>query len=113
LRGCICTTRTRPTRPHPRSVPASGSGLLIIDALPWGEVTEVLDSKGKRQSLGESPFTPLVLSLPPGDYKISIKNPGSPKPLTLTATIKDAGVEKKIAEFRRIDAEEYLKKAGF
>jgi hypothetical protein len=99
--------------PPPSLAPASGSGLLIVDALPWGEVTEVLDSKGKRQSLGESPFTPLVLSLAPGDYKITIKNPGSAKPATLTATIKGAGVERKTAEFRRIDADEYLKKAGF
>jgi tetratricopeptide (TPR) repeat protein len=113
------TAETRSSLPTPSPIPppdlapATGSGLLIVDALPWGEVTAVLDSNGKRHTLGDSPFTPFVLGLPPGEYKISIKGPDSRQPIALTATIKDAAVERKMAEFRRIDADDYLKRAGF
>ncbi len=97
----------------PNVAPPSGSGLVVVDALPWGEVTEVVDTRGKRHPLGDSPFTPMVLSLPPGDYRISVKNPGAPNAVTLAVTVRDGAVERKVAEFKRIDADQYLKKAGF
>jgi hypothetical protein len=88
-------------------------GLLVVDALPWGEVVEVLDASGRRQPLGTSSYTPLVLSLAPGRYTVSLKNPDYPRGLSVTATVSANGVERRVAEFGKVDAAEYFKRAGW
>ena len=99
--------------PEATSLPApSGPGQLVIDAAPWGEVTQIVDQKGKRQPLGGDRFTPMLVTLPPGEYTISVKNPQAPKPVSVTVSIQAAGVERCMAVFRKIDANEYLKNAG-
>jgi serine/threonine-protein kinase len=47
-------------------------GTVELTALPWAEVTVVRSADGK--SLALTGVTPLQLSLPPGDYTISLKN---------------------------------------
>ena len=97
----------------PTAAPAAPAGLLVVDALPWGEVTEVVDASGKRQPLGPSPFTPLVLSLTPGRYTVSLKNPDYPRGLSVTATVSANGLERRVAEFGKVDAAEYFERAGW
>jgi serine/threonine protein kinase len=88
------------------------SGTLVIDALPWGEVTEVVRADGTRPALGDIPVTPLALDLPPGDYTVRVRNPGFAETRSLTATVKPAAVERRLVEFRRVDASEYFRRTG-
>jgi serine/threonine-protein kinase len=88
------------------------SGTLVIDALPWGQVAEVVDAAGMRRALGGAPDTPLALELPPGEYTVRVRNPAFADTLSLTATVKPGGTERKLVEFRRVDAAEYFRKTG-
>jgi hypothetical protein len=95
------------------AAPTAAAGILVVDALPWGEVTEVVDEAGIRQSLAPSSYTPLVLRLAPGRYTIALKNPESTKPVLLTAVVAAGAMETRVAEFRKVEAEEYFRRAGW
>jgi hypothetical protein len=88
------------------------NGTLVIDALPWGQVAEVVDAAGLRRALDGAPDTPLALELPPGEYTVRVRNPAFAGTLSLTATVKPGGTERKLVEFRRVDAAEYFRKTG-
>jgi hypothetical protein len=49
------------------SPPVVAAGQLLINALPWGEVTSVKNGDGAEQ-LTSAVTTPVVLSLPAGEY---------------------------------------------
>ncbi len=102
------------TTPRPTAVPGGGpTGTLVVDALPWGELAAVLDAKGARQGLGAGArYTPVALQLPPGDYTVEVKNPSFPSPVLVKASVRASAVETRVAEFRRVDAAAYFRKAG-
>jgi len=102
--------------PAPSAAPTTppgpgGGGTLVIDALPWGEVVSVVDAKGGRHEPSSARFTPLALSLPPGDYTVEVRNPGYP-PRSVNVSVAAAGTETRLVEFQRVDAAAYLKRAG-
>ena len=106
-------------QPLPSSVAAApvaaapvASGTLVIDALPWGEVTEVVQPDGTRRIMDGPAVTPLALELPPGEYTVRVRNPGFAQPLSVTATVKPAAVERRLLEFRRMDASDYFRRTG-
>jgi serine/threonine-protein kinase len=104
-----------PSGAGPRGTPAAGpaTGTLVVDALPWGEVVAVIDSKGVRQPAGAGRrYTPVALALVPGEYTIEVKHPGFSKPALLQASVSAGRIETRVAEFRRVDAAAYLRKAG-
>lgn len=52
-----------------------GGGRLLIDAKPWGNVASVVDASGVETPLPAERQTPLVLSLDPGRYTVSLAHP--------------------------------------
>jgi serine/threonine-protein kinase len=112
--------RTAPSTPGPSapaSVLPSGAAVvppatLVIDALPWGEVVSVTDEKGGRHEPPSGRFTPLVLAVPPGEYRIEVRNPGFPSPIAASVSVRAADVTTRVLEFRRQDAAEYFKRTG-
>jgi hypothetical protein len=97
--------------PAPMPAVAAGTGTLIVDALPWGEVLEIADAKGVAQALPENRFTPLALSLAPGEYTLRVRPPKG-EPRSVTVTVRASGAETKLVEFGRVDAAAYLRKSG-
>jgi hypothetical protein len=97
--------------PAPTPVPKGPTGTLVIDALPWGEVAAVVDTKGVRHPAA-SRYTPLAMVLPAGEYTIEVRNPSFPHPVSLKASVRAAATETRVAEFRRVDAAAYFRKAG-
>jgi hypothetical protein len=94
------------------AAPAPTNGTLVVDALPWGEVTEIVQADGTRRPLGAPALTPLALELPAGEYTVRVRNPGFSGPLSMTAIVKPAAVERRLLEFRRIDAADYFRRTG-
>jgi eukaryotic-like serine/threonine-protein kinase len=105
-----------PTAP-PTAASASplvpGSGVLTVDALPWAEVVDITDGSGKSVPLPSARFTPLSLTLPAGEYSLTLKNPDAGASVTRKARVVATASETLLVELRRVDAEEYLRKAGF
>jgi eukaryotic-like serine/threonine-protein kinase len=102
------TLATSSTTPQPPPV-AAGSGVLTVDALPWAEVIEIADASGKKMPLGAARFTPLSLTLPAGEYSVTLKNPSGP---SVTRKARVPMSEPLLVPFHPVDAEEYLRKVG-
>ncbi|MEE8278455.1 MAG: protein kinase, partial [Thermoanaerobaculia bacterium] len=107
------TVETMPVLEETSEPAPLAAGVLTIDALPWAEVTEVVDAEGKRHPLHGEPFTPLVLSLPPGEYRISLTHPNFGEPQTLSVALEPGETETRLVEFQRVDVEDYFMKAGW
>ncbi len=89
------------------------AGFLTLDALPWAEVTEVVDASGTRHPLDDEPFTPLVLSLPAGEYTISLANPDFGEPRSLSVVLEPGQSEARLVEFQKVDIDSYFERAGW
>jgi eukaryotic-like serine/threonine-protein kinase len=99
-----------PSPPIPASIV---SGTLVIDAIPWGEVVEVVDAGGTHHEPSGVRYTPLAIPLPPGAYTVRVRNPGAAELLAAPATVRSQVVETVSVVFRRVKAEDYLLKTGF
>jgi hypothetical protein len=115
--GSTPTPTAAPSPPEATAAPPSTAsqgptGTLVVDALPWGEVVSVVDAQGARQASAGPRYTPVALQLPPGEYTVEIRNPGFPKAVSVKARVRAAAVETRVAEFRRVDATAYFRKAG-
>ena len=71
------SSRTGTQAPPVVSGPASPPALaVIIDAVPWARVKEVVLDGGAAVPLRDDPtYTPLMLSLSPGRYHVSLEGP--------------------------------------
>lgn len=109
------------TPPAPAPVPPSSSvtvaapvkdpGRLVINAFPWAQVTSVVDAQGSEQLSGTGE-TPLVLSLAPGAYKVSLSNPYSKRTVVLDANVVAGETTRLQAELDRFDAQNYIDNLG-
>jgi serine/threonine-protein kinase PpkA len=88
-------------------------GKLAIDAVPWGEVTEIRDTAGKTQALSGSLTTPLLVTLMSGNYTVSIRdsNGGSPQELAVTVVAQQTATA--TAKFDSLSADEYFKRSNW
>ena len=92
--------------------PVTERGQLVINALPWGDVTSVVDGAGVEHLQSGAAETPLVLSLPPGAYKVTLTNPNSNRAVVRDATVIANAVARCEAELDRIDAAAYVDDIG-
>ena len=103
-----------PLRPPPPSVAAPlPPGTLVLDAVPWGEVTAIVDAEGRAQPLGAQRYTPLVLSLPPGRYTVTVRNPSFPRPVEVGADVRSGAEVSAVAQLGAISEEEFFKGMGW
>ena len=100
------------TRPDPVPV-AVPLGTLVLTAVPWGQITAIRDSEGQAQPLPGDAYTPLVLSLPPGEYSIEIRNDSSRRPITRTVRIESGGEVSERVEFAEVSVDEFFASLGW
>jgi hypothetical protein len=55
------------------------SGIVVIDAVPWGLVTAIRGADGASQAVPGGGTTPLVMTLPEGMYVVTVTGPGGTK----------------------------------
>jgi serine/threonine protein kinase len=86
------------------------TGMLVVDALPWGTVTEIRSADGVAHTVPADAATPLVVSLPSGDYEITIQPPtAESKPRRIRVTLEQERVVlAPVAAFERISVDEYF-----
>jgi serine/threonine-protein kinase len=88
------------------------TGQLLVNALPWGEVTSVQNAAGEERLTNGSMETPALLSLPTGDYKVRLTNPNSSRSVVLDATVRANALSRLETELDRIDAAAYVDAIG-
>jgi len=93
---------------------AAGSGLLVIDALPWGRVERLDDSAGKSWLARADTFTPFSVAVPPGEYSAVVTSAAFPgKRLTLVAHVRTGHTATCVGRFEPVDPKAYLKSQGW
>jgi len=88
------------------------SGTLVLDAAPWAEVLEITNGQGETMPLPGDRFTPLHLSLPEGEYRVSLRRPEATDPVTLDTVVTAGETEQRLERFDTLDAEAFLEKYG-
>ena len=86
------------------------TGSVVIDAAPWGTVTSIESASGVAQPLPADPTTPVVLTLPADDYRVTLAGP-SPESQTQQVGIRvEAGVSVTVplVRFHVLTPEEYF-----
>jgi hypothetical protein len=92
--------------------PVPQTGVLVVDATPWGEVTRVVRDGGAEAPLSPGP-TPVALVLAPGAYSVLVTNPKAGQPITLRVTVESGRQQTVRAEFTRIDVADYFRDTGW
>ncbi len=92
-----------------RLFPAKATSYIEINVTPWGKVKSITTVDGKRTiELPAETVTPLRISVPPGDYKITLAGPdGSEQSEMVKATDDTPGTCCNIV-FQQIDVEKVL-----
>jgi hypothetical protein len=86
------------------------TGSVVIDAAPWGTVASIESASGAAQPLPADVATPVVLTLPAGDYRLTLAGP-SPESQTQQVAIRvEAGVTVAVpfVRFHVMTPEEYF-----
>ncbi|MBL8246430.1 MAG: hypothetical protein JNL89_19685, partial [Rhodanobacteraceae bacterium] len=82
-------------------------------AAPWGRVLKVVGSDGREQPLGGDAATPLLLTLPEGEYTVTVQGPDGRTQQVAKAQVARSKVSAAELRFAALDADAYLKQAGF
>lgn len=93
---------------------ASGSGLLIIDALPWARVESVESASGQNWLSSSETYTPLALALPPGEYTVVLTSAAFPgKRVRLSAQVHPGRSAHCMGRFEPVNPKDYFKNRGW
>ncbi len=95
-----------------QSSPAGAPGSLHLDAVPWAEVREIRNRDGVSQSLSAPVYTPIVLSLAPGSYEISLAHPDFSEPRSVAVEILASESVNRRVEFETRAVESYFAAVG-
>jgi len=98
-----------PSTPDLKTVEALGS--VVLDALPWAEVVSIVDAQGNRREIPANSYTPLMLTLPVGDYEVTFRN-GSTRTTKVRITNNSVSRIEPI-DFGKVDAAEYFQRHGW
>jgi serine/threonine-protein kinase len=94
--------------PHERTL---GTATLILDARPWAEVVRISNSNGEDVPVVGSRYTPLAVSLDPGQYNVILKNDSyGQRELTVTVPVGETIME--TIAFAAITEDEFLRRLG-
>jgi len=86
------------------------TGMAVIDAAPWANITEIRNEAGVLQPLPSPPSTPVSLALPAGTYQISLAGP-PPQSKKETVTLRVNAGQTSVApvtRFQSLTVEEYF-----
>jgi hypothetical protein len=88
-------------------------GQLAIDAVPWGEVTEIKDADGKIHKLPTNHSTPLLMNLMAGSYTVSIRNSDGSSPQNLSIDVVAQQTVVATAKFDSLTADDYFERSSW
>ncbi len=88
-------------------------GAVTVNAVPWGQVTEITDAQGYLQELPEQSHTPLFFELAPGRYTIQVRGPEGEELQTCEVEVVLETVTSCAPAFPEPDVTEYFKETGW
>ena len=96
---------------------AEAPGRLVVDAIPWGQVTRIVAADGTEQDLESLDpdgliYTPAVLSLPSGGYQVTVEHPAT-APQTVAARVSPGLPQRLTVTLQEASYAAYLQDQGF
>ena len=93
---------------------AVSPGSVVIDAVPWAEIVSLVDPEAEEDPpISPSGFTPVVLSLPPGEYRIVLRYPPTGQEEERVVRVESGvSVDLRLI-FESYDAKRYFKQIGW
>jgi hypothetical protein len=90
--------------------PAPPMGTMMIEAVPWANITGIEAADGTRPALPSTASTPMSLSLPVGTYRVRLIGPPPESESRLVTVQVNAGVVTTVpgGRFRTLTPEEYF-----
>jgi serine/threonine-protein kinase len=88
--------------------PAAATGVLQVDARPWGELVRLVAADGRELALPADAVTPLALTLPAGDYTAVLRHPQAGGERSCTAHVEAGGRALCRVELRALRASDLL-----
>jgi len=96
-----------------RALAAAQAGELVLNAYPWGSVESVVDANRQPVALPANVTTPLVLSLPAGNYVVTFRHPQVDKAAQVIAKVEPKKRASANATFPTLSAQDYFARAGW
>jgi serine/threonine-protein kinase len=92
---------------------AVAPGVLLVSALPWGEVRSVVEADRGEVSLPASRITPLRIELEPGSYAVEVSGPAGSEPWTCDARVAPGATHICHAALAEVSVTAYFKELGW
>ena len=91
----------------------SRQGVLVVSAVPWGEVRGVVGANGARVELPSTAVTPLRIVLPPGSYRVEVVGAETDEAWTCDAHIVEGATHICHATLGSVGVTQYWKEMGW
>ena len=89
------------------------TGRLIINAIPWGRLSAVVDKDGQLHPERVGTYTPVAVDLPPGRYKIRLVNDGFDEPRELDVEVRSRETARCLGQFTEVSIDEFFEQLGW
>ena len=91
----------------------AASATLVLHAVPWAQITEVVDAEGVSQLGTEPLFTPASLALPAGSYRVTLTHPEQSEPTVLEVQMGATGTLTERVVLQDVDVDQYFAEVGW
>jgi hypothetical protein len=85
----------------------------VLNAFPWGTVESILDANRQPVALPANTTTPVVLTLPAGNYVVTFRHPSVGKAAQVIARVEAKKRASANATFPTLTAQDYFTRAGW
>lgn len=99
--------------PAPSAIAAETLGELLLEGSPWGEIRQILDSQGRALEFPPDASTPLLLPLPPGEYRLQLVGPKGLEERSCQALVEAGKRSVCQVEFAPMNSLDYFREAGW
>jgi eukaryotic-like serine/threonine-protein kinase len=103
----------RPPVAPPAPAVEPGRSLLTVVATPWGEILSIVDQEGQEVPWTGDRFTPSVLRLSPGVYRVTVASPASEEPQECVVELAADEAATCRVELSFIEPFEYFRETGW
>jgi len=98
---------------EPQAAPVATAAQFVLDATPWAQVVSIEDADGNAVELGENRYTPVVLDLPPGRYRVGLTNASMTDVHYEDVEIVAGQAGGRRVEMGEVDLDTYFEEAGW
>ena len=92
---------------------AAATSTLLVDAVPWGQITAITAADNTPQPVPNGGYTPISLALPPGSYTLTLAHPSRIEPVTLQVTLEEGERVQEVVELGTPDVDSFFKDMGW